>query len=278
VLEGDTFLQTEELIPQEVLDSEIADVSRRAAARGDDYDEEAIVEVGFSFDTGSSGEFALGASDLPRELAALREATGEFRREANLNDTGSNLAPELLRAAPSARYGVWLTAGSVLLALTLGVQAINHWRNDLATRAGWYGPLSYMAARFGEPLRPNWDLNAYEVRQLGATMEGGDQHALRVRLSLANHGSQTQALPLLSLTLLDRYGKAVSNGELQPAQYLPASLRGQQFIARDQRIDTEVRVQDPSQQASSFELDVCIAAAGGGVRCAGDTSLVAGSP
>jgi predicted Zn finger-like uncharacterized protein len=276
VLEGDTFLQTEELIPQEVLDSEIADVSRRAAARRDAYDEEANVE--FGIDIGTSGEFAVNASDLPRELAALREATGEFRHAANLNATGSNRAPDLLRAPPAARYGTWLTIGSVLLAVTLGVQAINHWRNDLATSPAWYGPLSYMAARFGEPLRPNWDLSAYEVRQLGATMDGGDQHALRVRLSVANHGTQMQALPLLNLTLLDRFGKAVSSGELQPAQYLPASMRGQQFIGRDQRIDTEVHVLDPSQQASSFELDVCIATAGGGVRCAGDTSLVAGTP
>jgi hypothetical protein len=102
----------------------------------------------------------------------------------------------------------------------------------------------------------------------------GDPHALRVRLSLANHGAQAQALPLLRLTLLDRYGKAVSRGELQPAQYLPQELHGLQFIARDQRIDTEVRVQDPTQQASSFELDVCIAAAAG-LRCAGDTPTLA---
>jgi hypothetical protein len=276
VLEGDTFLQTEELIPQEVLDSEIADVSRRAAAPRDDYDEEAIVD--FIVDTGRSGEYALGGADLPREIAALREATGEFRHDANINATGSNIMPQLLREPPAMRYRGWLVAGSALLALLLGVQAINHWRNDLATRAGWYGPMSQMAARLGEPLRPNWNLAAYDVRQLGATADPGDAHALRVRLSLANHGTQAQGLPLLRLTLLDRYGKAVSSGELEPAQYLPAPLRGQQFIARDQRIDTDVRVQDPSQQASSFELDVCIAAAGGGVRCAGDSALVAGTP
>ncbi len=276
VLEGDTFLQTEELIPQEVLDSEIADVSRRAAAPREDYDEEAIVD--FIVDTSNSGEYALGGSDLPRALAALREATGEFRHEANIHATGSNITPQRVREAPAARYRGWLIAGSALLALLLGVQAINHWRNDLATRAGWYGPLSQIAARFGEPLRPNWNLAAYDVRQLGAMADPGDAHALRVRVSLANHGAQAQALPLLRLTLLDRYGKAVSSGELQPAQYLPAPLRGQQFIARDQRIDTEVRVQDPSQQASSFELDVCIPAAGGGVRCAGDSALVAGMP
>ncbi|MGH8252859.1 MAG: zinc-ribbon and DUF3426 domain-containing protein [Steroidobacteraceae bacterium] len=276
VLEGDTFLQTEELIPQEVLDSEIADVSRRAAAPRDDYDEEAIVD--FIVDTGNSGEYALGGSDLPRELAALRELTGEFRHEANVNATGSNIMPQLLREAPVARHRGWLIGGSALLVLLLGVQALNHWRNDLATHAGWYSPLSQVAASFGEPLQPNWNLAAYDVRQLGATAEPGDAHALRVRLSLANHGMQAQALPLLRLTLLDRYGKAVSSGELAPAQYLPDPLRGQQFIARDQRIDTEVRVQDPSQQASSFELDVCIAAAGGGVRCAGDGALVAGTP
>jgi predicted Zn finger-like uncharacterized protein len=276
VLEGDTFLQTEELIPQEVLDSEIADVSRRAAAPRDDYDEEAIVD--FIVDTGRSGEYALGGADLPREIAALREATGEFRHEANINATGSNLVPQLLREPPALRYRGWLVAGSALLVLLLGFQAINHWRNELATRAGWYGPMSKIAAALSEPLRPSWNLAAYDVRQLGATVDPGDAHALRVRLSLANRGAQTQALPLLRLTLLDRYGKAVSSGEIEPAQYLPAQLRGQQFIARDQRIDTEVRVQDPSQQASSFELDVCVAAAGGGVRCAGDSALVAGTP
>jgi len=133
------------------------------------------------------------------------------------------------------------------------------------------------AALLGEPLRPNWDLNAYDVRQLGATDDGLDDHGLRVRLRLANVGLRAQALPLLRLTLLDRYGKAVSRGELQPSQYLPAAMSGLRFIARDQRIDTEVRVLDPSRQASSFELDVCVAAAGG-LRCAGESPVVAGLP
>jgi predicted Zn finger-like uncharacterized protein len=280
VLEGDTFLQTEELIPQEVLDSEIANVSRRvAAARDEDQDDgAAVVEIDLDDDTltGSTSGAELPREDLPRELAALREATGEFRHEANLTATG--IEPDLWRAAPRTRQGVLLAAGSALLLLLLVAQAINHWRNDLATHAAWYGPLSRIAARLGEPLQPNWDLNAYDVRQLGAAMDGGGDHALHVRLSLANRGAQPQALPLLRLTLLDRYGKPVSSGELQPAQYLPAALRGQQMIARDQRIDTEVRVQDPTQQIASFELDVCVAAAGGGVRCAGDTPLIAGNP
>ena len=175
------------------------------------------------------------------------------------------------------QFGRWLQLGAAaLLALALAAQALNHWRDELATRSEWFGPLSRMAALLGEPLHPNWNLAAYDVRQLGAASDGGDNRALRVRLSLANVGARPQALPLLRVTLLDRYGKAVSRGELEPAQYLPAGLSDRRLLGRDQRIDTEVRVLDPTQQASSFELDVCVAAAGGGLRCAGDAPLVAG--
>ena len=168
-----------------------------------------------------------------------------------------------------------MSAAAAALGLILAVQAINHWRDDLATHRAWYGAMRNLASMLGEPLYPNWDLNAYDVRQLGAAADSPDNHMLRVRLRLVNVGLRTQGLPLLRLTLLDRYGKAVSKGELQPAQYLPPELRGQQFIARDQRIDTEVQVLDPSQQASSFELDVCVSATGG-LRCASDTPTVAG--
>ena len=280
VLEGDTFLQTEEMIPQEVLDSEIANVSRRlAAARDADVDDDDADDDDDDA-TGEDEAIVLSepapVNDVAPEVAALREATGEFRHEANLTATG--IEPDLWRRETRQRPAWLMVAASVLLALALGAQAINHWRDDLATHGAWYGPISRIAAQLREPLHPNWDLNAYDVRQLGAALDGNDDHALHVRLSLANRGLETQALPLLRVTLLDRYGKAVSGGELQPDQYLPSSLRGQRFIGRDQRIDAEVRVQDPTQQASSFELDVCVAAAGGGVRCAGDTPLVAGAP
>jgi hypothetical protein len=131
-----------------------------------------------------------------------------------------------------------------------------------------------LASMMGESLHPNWDLRNYDVRQLGASADGDDNQTLKVRLRLTNVGERAQALPLIRLTLRDRFGKAVSRGELQPEQYLPQDERGQRMIRRDQRIDTEIRVLDPSRQASSFELDVCVTAAGG-LRCAGDTPTLA---
>jgi len=306
ILEGDTFLQTEETIPEEVMASELADVSRRIAAasesqqydlddsdivelrpeaarifelygkgRDDDAQDDDLDEDAFDIDELDDDGPAHAASadaGIAAELEALREATGEFRHEANLG------APPLAATGtfprPALRPG-WKSATlAAVLALLLVGQFVNHWRDDLATRPGWYGPMQGLAGLLGEPLRPNWDLNAYDVRQLGASPEGTDNRELRVRLRLANVGPRAQAWPLLRLTLLDRYGKAVSRGELPPAQYLPRELQKLPFIARDQRVDTEVRVQDPTQQASSFELDVCIAAPGG-LRCAGDLPTVA---
>lgn len=306
ILEGDTFLQTEETIPEEVMASELADVSRRIAeANGNGHDHRAYADDDHADDAGLDDDgldaelekfaAAVAAAPQAREseelddldeqelpdaagrdapaLAALRKATGEFRHEANLGATTEAIAQDL--AAPKFRPGWRALAAAALLAIVLVGQAANHWRDDLATHPAWYGSMQRLAALFGEPLNPNWDLNAYDVRQLGATDSGPDDHGLRVRLRLANIGLRPQALPLLRLTLLDRYGKAVSRGELQPAQYLPPQLSGLRFIARDQRIDTEVRVLDPTQQASSFELDVCVAAARG-LRCAGETPVVAG--
>ena len=45
---------------------------------------------------------------------------------------------------------------------------------------------------------------------------------LRVRLSVQNESSRVQPLPLLRLTLQDRFGNAVATRDLEPADYLPS--------------------------------------------------------
>ena len=254
VLEGDSFLQTEEQVAEEAVDIELADVSRRIEAARD------------------AGDLAQIKEPPPNEPEIVEEEEEEEEdQEENPEDPAEELLP-----APRAGTGWWEIEAVGLLILVLAAQAINHWRNDLATDSAWYGPLERLATAAGESLHPNWDLDAYDVHQLGATRDIADPRALKVRLSLANHGARSQALPLLRLNLLDRYGTVVGSGELKAEDYLPAALRGQHFIASAQRIDTEVSVVDATQQVSSFELDVCVAAAAGGLRCADDSTLPGG--
>ncbi len=113
-------------------------------------------------------------------------------------------------------------------------------------------------AALGVRLEPHWDLAAYEVRQQGAESDAKDAHVIHVRLSLANHATRAQPVPVLRLTLLDRYGKRIARRDLAPDEYWPRGHTSQSFLSADQRIDSEVAVRDPNADSASFELDVCL--------------------
>jgi predicted Zn finger-like uncharacterized protein len=262
VLEGDGFLQTEELLPEQTIDAEIAAVSRQlAAAHGRPQAGDAPAEVVAPLSRENEPD-ANADADAQAMAAAIAEAVAQLG------------PPE----PPRPRHGaLWATA-AVLLVLLLAGQAVHHWRNQLATVPALSAPLTRLYGALGKSLTPEWELGAYDVRQLGASADSTDNRAIHVRLSLANRGHAPQGLPLVRLTLIDRYGKPLSAGELTPAQYLPPAQHGLVLIAPDQRIDTDVSVVDATQQASSFELDVCLPRPGGGLRCGVDAALAGSRP
>ncbi|MGH8143453.1 MAG: DUF3426 domain-containing protein [Steroidobacteraceae bacterium] len=162
--------------------------------------------------------------------------------------------------------------GCSALAVLLLLQALNHWRSALAESPTWGAPVRRVYAALGMPLRPHWNLGAYDVRQQGAQADANSEQVIHVRLSLANRAPRAQPTPLLRLTLLDRYGKRIAQRDLTPADYWPKGRAPETFMASDERIDSEVAVRDPSAASASFELDVCLRDVGGGVHCAGDAT------
>jgi hypothetical protein len=160
----------------------------------------------------------------------------------------------------------------VLLGLLLLLQVVHHWRDALAADSPLHEPLTRTYAALGMPLDPHWDLAAYDVRQQGASADPTDSQLIHVRLSLANHASRAQPLPLLRLTLLDRYGKRVGTSDLTPQQYWPGGAPPRAFLGHDERVDSEVAVRDPSAASASFELDVCLRNAAGVLHCASDAA------
>jgi predicted Zn finger-like uncharacterized protein len=272
VLEGDGYLQTEELLPEQTIDAEIAAVSRQlAAAHG-----HAAPATG----PGDVAAPAPVAALAPVERPLSRENEADPNADADAQAMAAAIAAAVAQLGPEAppRRHPWSVAAAVVLVLLLAAQAVHHWRNQLATVPALSGPVTRLYAALGQALTPEWDLAAYDVRQLGASADSNDNRAIHVRLSLANRGRTPQGLPFVRLTLIDRYGKALSAGELAPAQYLPPAQRGLTLIAPDQRIDTDVSVVDATQQASSFELDVCLPRPAGGLRCGSDAALASSRP
>jgi predicted Zn finger-like uncharacterized protein len=178
---------------------------------------------------------------------------------------------EPLLAEPAPKRPRWqYSAGIAGLVLLLAIQVLHSNRQGLLLN-GTVGPLlAKVYGWFDVSLTPRWDLTAYSVKQLGANAEGSEGSRLSVRLSLQNDSERVQPMPLLRLTLQDRYGNAVATRDLEPADYLPPAVAGRRLLEPDQRIDAELHVVDPGRAASNFEIDACLRGEGGVVGCASD--------
>jgi predicted Zn finger-like uncharacterized protein len=207
------------------------------------------------------------ADEENEEPAVVRAARDVKGVSAASGDT----VLEPLLAPTAARRPAWQSITAiVLLSLALLLQILHHNRQELVLSPA-FGPLtSATYGLFGVTLTPRWDLGAYSVKQLGADAEGGEGTRLRVRLSVQNDSERVQPLPLLRLTLQDRYGNAVATRDLEPREYLPPRATGQRLLEPDQRIDAELHVIDPGKAAIGFEIDACLRGEDGNIGCAHD--------
>jgi predicted Zn finger-like uncharacterized protein len=201
----------------------------------------------------------------PLETArALREALVPRNRSLQTGTTPGG--------QPTSFFaGMW-TAGSAVLLVMLVVQVVHHYRHDLAANATFNGPLTSIYAVLGIPIVPRWDLSSYEVRQLGASTAADAPGQITVRASVKNGAHQAQPLPLLRVTLQDRFGNRIASRDVPPQSYLPRAIPSSSLLSAGQRIDAEMAFVDPGSNAVGFEIDACLPAPGGGISCANDAA------
>jgi hypothetical protein len=181
---------------------------------------------------------------------------------------------ELLGAAhkrvPTRRARRAWAAGVLLGALALGAQVANHYRDELASNPRLNRPVTRLYASLGIPLTPHWDLRAYDVRQLGASAEPQGTGLITVRASVKNAAHEPQPLPLLRVTLQDRFGNRIAARDVGPNLYLPRRPAAARFLAAGERVDAEMGFVDPGANAVGFEIDACLPTRTGEVSCASD--------
>lgn len=223
-----------------------------------------------------------GHTDGAAHADAAAHATGTARTEAvhagttaaqasfAANDLaaaigrGGRDAPE--DASPTRERFLWI--GSAALALILILQIAHHERARLATIAWLRTPLTAVYAALGMPLVPHWNVGAYEVRQLGAVAGPRNPGTLTVRASVKNTASAAQPLPLLRVTMQDRFGNRVAARDVPPSAYLPAASASRTDLAAGQSVDAEIAFVDPGPDAVGFEIDACLKLASGRIACA----------
>jgi predicted Zn finger-like uncharacterized protein len=185
---------------------------------------------------------------------------------ASASAAGDRDTPAILALLAPQRWRI----GAALALLLLAAQVINHYRDELAATARFNRPVTALYSALGVQLAPHWDLHAYDVRaSLDAAARAG---LLTVRASVKNAASQPQPLPLLRVTLQDRFGNPIAARDVAPRFYVPRAMPASSFLSGGQRIDAEMAFVDPGANAVGFEIDACLPASGGGVACANDAS------
>ena len=199
------------------------------------------------------------APALPHDRATCRRA-GPTHGKAPPNTQATPEKPPAefhLEPAQERRTGAWL-AGALVLLLALAGQALNHYRATLATMPSVGPKLLDVYGALGIPVVPRWNVHAYQARQLGATVSGSNAHQITVRASIANHGSWPLPLPLLRVTLQDRYGRLIAARDVPPRDYLPQGADATAMLAGGTRVDATVTFVSPGPQAIGFEIDACL--------------------
>jgi predicted Zn finger-like uncharacterized protein len=225
---------------------------------------------------GAPGAAAPGTTPQAPRPHLLTEAEAIREAEALAIDDPTQPAaddepPAARRLARFLPY-LW-PAGSALAALLLIAQVVNHYRDELAASARFNHPLTALYGSLGIRLFPHWDLRAYDVRQLGASGDPAGAGLITVRASIKNGASQAQPLPLLRVTLQDRFGNRVAARDVAPKAYLPSAMPASSFLSAGQRIDAQMGFADPGPDAVGFEIDACLPAGPGVIACANDSAL-----
>jgi predicted Zn finger-like uncharacterized protein len=217
-------------------------------------------------------EVASGGASFDRsriETPRLRETSAGPNEDSSAPDAvAAGLASG--DSAPSTRRAFTWSAGIVLAVLLLAAQLLHHHRDELAVDARYREPLTALYAALGIPLAPRWDLAEYDVRQLGASADAGSKGVLTVRASVQNSGDNPQPLPLLRVTVQDRFGNRIAARDVGPASYAGSAAAISDFLEVGERIDAEIQLADPGPDAVGFELDACLPYEGGRIACANE--------
>jgi predicted Zn finger-like uncharacterized protein len=217
---------------------------------------------------------AIGSADAdrpPAAAAAAEPAAQAFAIAADVEESAEEdaQAGSFLARVPVRAWRI----GVPLALLLLSAQIIHHNREELAASARFNRPLTALYGAFGVRLAPKWDLHAYDVRQLGAEASPAGSGLITVRASIKNAARQAQPLPLLRVTLQDRFGNPIAARDVTPRLYLPHASSAVSFLSAGQRVDAEMGFVDPGANAVGFEIDACLPSGAGGLACANELSV-----
>lgn len=162
------------------------------------------------------------------------------------------------------------TLGSALLVVLLLAQMLHRQRDVLATNPLFTNALYKVYDALGVPLSPAWNLRAYEVRNYEAVADRSSAGALDILARIAVVGDERVGLPLVRVTLTDRFGNALGQRIFKPGEYLRQPLQPHATLSPGTLIPVEISLRDPGTDAQGIDVDICQIHQRDGIICQAD--------
>lgn len=143
--------------------------------------------------------------------------------------------------------------------LVLAAQLVNAGRRSLAG-VPVIGPAVVAGYRvLGQKVSPAVTLARYRIAAASLDATPGQSGALTLRGLLHNAAAYPQPLPLIAVTLTDRYGDVVASRVLAPTEYGAGNVNA---LAANRSLPFHVKLADPGARAVGFSLTLCKRRAG----------------
>ncbi len=161
-------------------------------------------------------------------------------------------SPRTLQSSGANR---WLAASAVLF-LTLILQLVHVYRDDLASHPRFGQALRGFYQAINRDLYPNWALDRYSVRRTEAMTGDSNAQALDIKAAIETDGPEPLGLPLVRIALRDQWANVVASRVFRPGEYLPAPLPP--IVPGGTQVPVQVSVVDPGVEARGYVVDLCL--------------------
>lgn len=155
--------------------------------------------------------------------------------------------------------GGWGWGAAAVLAALVGVLSLIHFeRRELVLVEGLGPVLKPVYAAFGVTLDPPYQPDAMTLSRTEMVSHPSVPGALYLSGTLTNRLSYPQPLPVLRLTMQDRWGELVAARDFRALEYLRGERSLQSPLETGERVPLGIEVLDPSAEAVGFQIEVCM--------------------
>ncbi len=210
---------------------------------------------------------------------SIRDTEDDDDDDNKASDAGTFAVESLERASPSSPESAdanelpepgsaWpRVAAVVMLGLLLGGQLVHANRTTLATWDSFDQVIGPVYRALGKTVTPEWNIRGWQFESTSGSADAADE-ILTIRSRIANSSAQPLPLPLVHVSLTDRYEEIIGSRVLEPTDYLPESTGTNGPIPPGDAFTAVITVESPSAAATGFKLNVCYPFAGEQLRCA----------